>query len=254
MLGFLGRYQSPKAFLEAAKKDREAIRNKQVPKLPDNPTEDEVKAYRAELGVPDDPKGYMEKLPEGLVVGDDDAPFVSTFMEQMHAANAPPGMVNAAIEAYYDIVEEQTAAQAEADQGHQAQATDILRQEWGGDYRRNLNAMHGFLETLPGDVAAVFKHARVPVFGQDGSPTGETMPVGYSAPIINWLVEQALERNPLSRVAPGNGTAQAESVATELANLKKMMGNRNSEYWKGPNSEKNQARYQQLIEAQTKMG
>jgi hypothetical protein len=33
-----------------------------------------------------------------------------------------------------------------------------------------------------------------------------------------------------------------------------MMGDEKSEYWKGPNSAKNQARYRELIDAQKKMG
>lgn len=249
MLGYLGRYQSQKAFVEAAKKDRDAVRNKQFPKLPENPSDEEVAAYRAEMGVPAAAADYMKTLPEGLLVGDDDKPFVETFMGAMHTANAPPAMVNAAVQAYYSIVEEQAAAQAQADEVAQTQATDALRQEWGADYRRNLNAMHSFLDTLPGDVAATFRHARLPVFDADGNPTGETTPIGFNPVVIEWLVSQALDRNPLARVAPGTGTAQADSVANELASLKTMMADRNSEYWKGPKADKLQARYRDLLEA-----
>jgi hypothetical protein len=33
-----------------------------------------------------------------------------------------------------------------------------------------------------------------------------------------------------------------------------MMGNKNSEYWRGSNAEKNQARYRELVNARERMG
>jgi len=253
LLGYLGRYQSPKAFLEAAKKDRDAVRNKQFPKLPDNPTDEELKAYRAELGVPDDPKGYMEKLPDGMLVGEEDKPYVEAFMGAMHKANANPAVVGAAIEAYYGILEDQFASEAEAMAEHRQQSDDLLRQEWGADYRRNVNAINGFLETLPKSISEIIvgrknDKGELVAIGTDA----DGMPLANNPAFLNWLAEQALDRNPLSRVLPGSGTSQAESVATELAKLKGMMGNRNSEYWKGPNAEANQRRYRELTEALAK--
>jgi hypothetical protein len=254
MLGFLGRYQSPKAFAEAAKKDRDAVRNKQVPKLADNATEEEVKAYRAELGVPDDPKGYLEKLPEGLLVGSDDAPFVETFMSEMHKAHAPPALVNAAVEAYYRIVEDQIASEAEEIATHRQSADDLLRQEWGPDYRRNVNAIKSYVQTLPNEIAEIIAgrtndKGEVIAIGTDA----DGMPLANNPKFLNWLAGQALDANPLSAVLPGTGTSQADSLAAELATLKTKMGDRSSDYWKGPLAAKNQERYRVLTEAQLKI-
>ena len=44
-----------------------------------------------------------------------------------------------------------------------------------------------------------------------------------------------------------------QAIAGELEKLTKMMGNRNSDYWKGPNATKNQARFRELTEANNRL-
>lgn len=238
LLGFLGRYQSEKAFVEAAKKDRDAARAKSAAKLPDNPTDDELVAYRAEYGIPEAPEGYYEKLADGLVVGDADKPFVDMFLKEMHGSNAPPAVVNAALDAYYGIVEEQAAAESTAAKALEQASIEDLRSEWGADYKRNLNVMHGYLETLPAVVADAFRHGK----GADG------LPLGYNADVLRWLTAQAMEANPVATVVPGAGANQASAIAEEMAAIKAKMGT--PEYTKNPAL---QARYLELVEADQKL-
>lgn len=238
LLGYLGRYQSEKAFVEAAKKDRDAARAKSAAKLPDNPTEDELAAYRAEHGIPEKPEGYYEKLADGLVVGDDDKPFVDKFMQEMFGANASPAVVNAALDAYYGIVEEQAAAESAAAKALEQASVEELRAEWGADYKRNLNVMHGYLETLPSAVADAFRHGK----GADG------LPLGYNADVLRWLTSQAMEANPVATVVPGAGANQASAIAEEMVAIQAKMGT--PEYTKNPAL---QARYLELIEANQKL-
>lgn len=244
LLGYLGRYQSEKAFVEAAKKDREAARNASKFKpLPDNPTDDELAAYRKDNGIPDAPDGYMEALPDGLVVGDDDKPYVDRFLEAMHGKNANPAIASAALETYYQIVEEQAAEEAELVREAEREAVEELRSEWGSDYRRNLNVMTNYLSTLPEPVKDAFTYGK----GADGKP------LGYNPEIIRWLTAQALEANPVATVVPGAGADQAGAIASEMADIEKKMGDKNSEYWKGPKAAQMQARYVQLVEAKGKL-
>lgn len=243
LLGYLGRYQSEKAFVEAAKKDRDAARSKTAIKLPDNPTDEELAAYRKENGIPDAPDGYMQSLPEGLVVGDADKPYVDQFLAKMHATNAPPAIANAALETYYGIVEEQQAALNDAANAAKNESIETLREEWGADYKRNLNVMHGYLDTLPAEVADAFRS------GKDANG----VPLGYNSAVLKWLTAQAMEANPVATVVPGAGANQASAIADEIANLEKMMGNRGSEYWKGPSAAKHQARYLELVTAREKL-
>lgn len=240
LLGYLGRYTDEKAFVAAAKKDRDAAAKRQILKLPDNPTADEVAAYRKENGIPEKPEGYLEKLSDGLVVGDDDRPFVDQFLTAMHEQNAPPGLTDAALKTYYAIVEEQAAQQAETVRQAEGASIETLREEWGPDYKRNLNAMHGYLDTLPEPVAAAFKFG----VGQDG------VPLGYNADVLKWLASRALDENPFATLVPGAGANTASAIADEIAAIEKRMETDRSGYFK---DEKMQARHLQLIEARDKM-
>lgn len=240
LLGFLGRYQSEKAFVEAAKKDRDAVRNRAAVKLPDNPTDAELAAYRKENGIPDKPEGYLEALPDGLVVGDDDRPYVDQFLTKMHGTNAPKGAVDAALSAYYEIVEEQAAAQSEKANAAKNESIELLREEWGPDYKRNLNVMHAHLDTLPEPVANAFKLGT----GPDGTP------LGYNADVLKWLTGLALESNPLATVVPGAGANQASAIADEIKAIEGVMRTDRAAYNKDPGM---QARYRDLINAQLKL-
>jgi hypothetical protein len=238
--GFLGRYQSEKAFVEAAKKDREAARSKLGHKLPDNPTDEELAEYRQQNQIPEKPEGYLEKLPDGLVVGDDDRPFVDVFLGEMHALNAPPALTGAALKAYYNIVEEQAASHSEAVAANKQQNDDALREEWGPDYRRNVNVTDAFLGTLPAEVSSEL------VNGTDS----KGMPLGANANVIKWLAALALEANPLSTVVPGAGSNQVSAIAEEMAAIETRMRTDRTGYNK---DEKMQARYRELIEAKMKL-
>jgi hypothetical protein len=240
LLGFLGRYQSEKAFVEAAKKDRETARTKQLLKLPDNPTPEEVAAFRKEQGIPDKADAYMASLPDGLVVGDDDKPFVDQFLTSMHGVNAPPAMVNAALETYYGIVETQAAAMADATRQAESSSIEALREEWGLDYKRNLTVMHAHLESLPPSVADAFKFGR----GADGTP------LGYNPDVLKWLTSLALETNPLATVVPGAGANQATAIADEIKTIEGKMRTDRAAYNK---DEKMQERYRELVGARQKL-
>lgn len=244
LLKFLGRFHSPDAAIKKFKAINDDLKGgKYLTPLPENPTDDELKAYREQQGIPEAPAGYLDKLSDGLVVGDDDKPYVDKFLDKMHGSNAAPGVVNAALDAYYEIVEEQMSAEAEVANSAKNESIETLRSEWGGDYKRNLNAMHGFLDTLPAPVAEAFRSGK----GADG------VPIGYNADVLKWLTSLALEANPLATVVPGAGANQASAIADEIAKFQAKLGDRDSDYWKGPSAERNQARYRELLEAQEKL-
>jgi len=180
LLGFLGRYASEKAFVEAAKKDRDTLRNGLPLKpLSEDATPEEVAAYRKAFNVPEKPDAYLEALPDGLVVGDDDKPVVAKFAEAMHTANAPKAVVDAALSAYYDIVAEQDAAQLQLNEQARQAGIDALREEWGADYRRNINVVATHLSTLPQAVQDVIGNARM----EDGTL------VGNNPEVLRWLAD-----------------------------------------------------------------
>ncbi|HET7409683.1 MAG TPA: hypothetical protein VFJ13_05740, partial [Paracoccaceae bacterium] len=117
--------------------------------LKEDATPEEVASWRRENGIPEKPEDYDTTLPDGLVIGEDDKPLVGEFLTAMHAKNAHPETVKAALAAYYRIAETQQAAQIEADRGFRREAEDALRAEWGPEYRPNVNAMGNFLDGAP---------------------------------------------------------------------------------------------------------
>lgn len=238
---YLGRYASEAAALKAAKGIHGDIRSgKYVKPLDENSTDEEKAAHRKMQGVPEKPEGYLENLPDGLVVGDDDRPFVDVFLGKMHEAGAPPALTGAALEAYYGIVEEQAAAESEQLATAKAVGEEALREEWGKDYRRNLNVIHGHLDTLPPEVKEAFTDGR----GKDG------VPLGYNPAVMKWLAGLALEANPLATVVPGAGSNQASAIADEIAALENRMATDRKAYFK---DERAQARYLELVTARDKL-
>lgn len=241
LLKFLGRHGSEAAFAKEAKDNLAAIRGgKFIKPLSDDPSESEVAEYRKQLAIPDKPEGYVEKLPDGLVIGEADKPFVDEFLSVMHGVNAPPKDVHAALGAYYTIIEKQTAAATEADAAAKRASEDALREEWGGDYRRNINIVDGLLETLDADV-------------RDALTTGydaNGVSLGNNAAVVKFLASIALERNPTATVVPGSGATQLSTIEGEIAEIKKVMRDNRAEYNR---NQKMQDRYLDLLSAQEKL-
>jgi hypothetical protein len=78
-------------------------------------------------------------------------------------------------------------------------------------------------------------------------------PIRASAEAWKWLVQMEREINPAATVVPGASGDVGKTIEAEIIELKKLMGNENSKYWKGPEAEKLQARYRELIAAQGKL-
>lgn len=236
----LERFPSPVDILKAMR----ALETKQgelKKPLSENPTPEELAAWRKENDIPESPDKYDLTLADGLVIGDDDKPLVGKFLEKMHGANASNPHVKAALAAYYELVEEQQATMAERDKAIRQQTEDALRGEWGNEYRANVNLVSNFLDTAPNGLKERLLGARL----ADGTP------LGNDADSLRWLASMAREANPMAAIMPGG--ANPDAIQSEMSRLEKMMGDRQSEYWKGPTAEKNQQRYLELIAAQQRI-
>lgn len=242
LLKFLGRYQSPDSAIKKFKEINDELKSGKYRKpLGEDPSDEELAAYRKDNGVPDKADGYLESLPEGLVVGDDDKPYVDQFLTAMHGLNAPPQFVNAALDTYYKVAQEQAQEQAEVDHASDQQCVDTLREEWGADFRRNQNVLNSYLATLPAEVADAIK----------GGRDNNGVPLSMNPVLLKWLTSEALEKNPLATVVPGAGANQAQAIADEMAEIEKVMRTDRGRYNK---DQKMQERYRQLIDAKLKIG
>lgn len=211
--------------------------------LPADANEQERAAWRQANGIPEKPEGYFDKLPGGLVIGKDDQPLFNEIGTLLHKHNVPPGAAQELAAWYYGLADKETAAVAEADKVHARETTDALREKWGNDYRGNIGQVMSFLDSLGGEMKQQLMDATLP----DGRRL-------FNSPdIVSWFAEKARELNPAGVIIPASGGDQMGSITAEMQSIEKLMGNKSSDYWRGPKAEGMQARYRQLVDAKKKL-
>lgn len=229
LLKALERYNSPvdgfKALQELRTKLSSGEYKKEIPP-PSDP--EQLKEWRKENGVPETHEAYDLTLPEGIVIGDDDKPFVNEFLKAMHEKNMPAGPVKEAVAAYYAMQQKQIADAVNADRAFKQETEEALRAEWGPEYRPNYNLAENFAVTR---------------FGEDvGRAILEAGPEAVKA-----MAAISREINPAMTLVP-NSNNPTQAISDELNTLRKMVGT--PEWFRSPDK---QARYQQLLAGQQAM-
>lgn len=238
-LAQLERFASPKAVLDSLFSAQEKIRSGELRSpLPENATPEQVAAYRQQNGIPEKPEGYFEKLPDGLVIGDEDKPLFNSFAEGLHKLNADPKIAQYAVSWYNKLQEDQSAKLAEGDTTAKTATEDELRSEWGADYRANINHIQGFLAQAPEGVAGLIENAR----GADGKA------ILNDPNVIRWLASVARDLNPMGTIVP-TGSTVGKSLDDEIGEIESFMKTNRTEYRK---DEKKQARLRDLYDARSR--
>jgi len=152
LLKSLERYKSVGAISNAFKEARTAAKGAgKVPALSDKSSPEEVKAFRAANGIPDDAKAYPGDFREGFKATDADKAILGEFKEAMHGKNVPPAFAAAALDWYQDFAVAQQQ-QLDGNMAKIAKETQAaLRTEWGGEYDGNLNAASELMKSHLGD-------------------------------------------------------------------------------------------------------
>lgn len=214
--------------------------------LPDNATEEQKAEWRKEQGIPEKPEAYLDKiaLPNGMVLGEADKPIAASFAKMAHEKNWTPNQYNDALAWYYQNLDEQRAVQAEADDVFRTESLTALKDEFGANFKREINLVDSFVgKHFPKEVAENLLIARTP----DGRLLGDN-PVFVKA-----LAALAREMNPLGTLLPAGTGDPGKAAAERLTELKGLMAKSGSEYWTGPKAEQLQEEYRKLIEGQQKM-
>ena len=235
----LDRYSTPadmaKALIEAKQKIREGL----ATGLPDDPTDDQVAAYREKNGIPAEASGYEIKLEDGLVIGDEDKPVLDHVLQAMHGANATPDQVNAMTNAYFAMQEQAYQDQQVVDTQQSQEATNELKDVWGTDFIGNTNAVKSLLNTLPESVKEQFEGARL----ADGRA------VFNSPEVMQWMADTARQANPAATIMP-NVANPVQAMGDEIKSIEKVMRENPNEYWRDNDM---QARLRELMDAQDGM-
>jgi hypothetical protein len=237
----LERYATPqdftKAYLEAVKKISSGELAKPLPK---DATPEQVAEWRKGNNIPEKPEGYFEKLPNGLVIGEDDKPMFDAVAQKLHARNVQPEVIHDLAEWYYGMQDQQIQAQQAADAEAKPALESKLREAWGPDFKANANVYASYLAAAPKEVHEVLTQAR----GPDGSF------LLYNPAVVSWLTAQAREINPAAHITPAGNEGTVQSVQAEIDQIEKLMRTNRTEYNK---DNAKQERLRQLYDARIKL-
>lgn len=237
----IGRYASPEAMAEALIAAQTKIRSGELKAaLPKDAKPEEIAEWRKNNSIPESPDKYDLTFESGLVIGDDDKPMIGEFLKAAHEKNYSPDQVKSAVEWYYKEQERQAQERQDMDNEQRTQTLDALNQEWGGNFRRNINMVEGLLSMFPESVRDSIKSARL----------GDGTALFNSPDAIKGFVSLALELNPSGTIVPAGNGDQMKGVEEEIAGIEKVMRENRSTYNK---DEKMQARYRELIGAREKI-
>lgn len=244
-LQYLSRYNSPANVVKALMATRQKISTGELLRTkPDGADEQALNEWRAQAGVPEKPEGYLEKLPGGLVIGEADQPRIQSFIQDMHAADAPPDLVHKALGWYYANQEKEAAERAEADRAFRAKAEDEMRADWGPDYRPQLNGIRNMLDSHG------TPELRERLFG---ARMGDGTPLGDDPAALRFLSAIARELNPHGTVVPAAGQTATQTIDAEITVLEAEMAQAKNppagSYWK---SDAKQARLRELYDMRTR--
>lgn len=207
------------------------------PVLAKDATPEQVTAWRKDNGIPDKAEGYLENLPDGVVIGEQDKPLVALFAKDMHDKNASPDIVHTALQSYYKVQDHVNTQMAERDATDATETEESLRLDLGGNYRREIQGLENYLSTLPKEVSEPLRNARL----------GNGKPMFGDANAVKWFMSVVRELNPASTVVPGAGAEANKSIQAELDSIAKQRKENPDAYYKDA---KLLARERELIDAQ----
>ena len=238
VLARLERYASPEAAMQALIAAQNRIAAGELkPVLGKNATPEQIAEYRAALGIPDAPDKYDLGKDAPKVAPE----MLSVVLKHAHEANQTPDQVKATLRAWTELQTRVMENRAEADIDAQTKGEDVLRAEWGPEFRRNINLVHGLLDgaTTPGLKDALL-----------GGRLADGTPIGSSPEALKLLVGLALIQNPAGVVVPGSEANPLKGVDDEIAKIEKTMRENRPAYNR---DEAMQARYRELLGAREKL-
>lgn len=233
-LKFLKRFTSPQTVADAlivARRQLSEGKKGAAPGADAKP--EEITAWRKENNIPEAPDGYLEKLPDGLVIGEADKPIVSAYAAEMHKQNVPVATMQAGLKFYYDNLAAQQAKLADENNRMRDETNEALSVEWGGEKKGNINAITNMLATFPDEA----KNAVLNAVDLKG------IAIFNNPHVVKAFAQLARTLNPNATITPNTSGDIAKSVGDEIATIEKRMKDDPRGYW---GDEKMQARLREL--------
>lgn len=150
----LDKYKNPSEAIKAYKElQTQFSKTRPIPELAKDATESQIKDYREQTGIPDSWDKYDTEL-EGISIGDFDKPVVDEFLKAAHDKNMRPQDVKNTLQTYFEVQEKLLGEQSKVAETQTAEVKQSLKNEWGGNYDRNIEKISSYIsETMGRDVA-----------------------------------------------------------------------------------------------------
>ena len=112
--------------------------SKMIPRLPEKPTPDDLKAFRGAMGIPESPDKYQVKRPEWpAALGPYPEEMETKFKEFAHQQNMTPEQVQAAYDWYNQNILNAAQDMDKITERRKADSVKALQDKWGGEYKAN---------------------------------------------------------------------------------------------------------------------
>jgi len=238
LLNTLKRHKDLRSVIKSGWEAQQRIRKGEVSNgLPENPTEDQLAAWRQANGVPEAPDKYALTLDEGLVLGESDSRILKTVQVAAHAANVPAATLSTLANAMLAGRQQEEEAERAQHALDQQQAERQLKEAWGQEYQTKVNLATLFVSQLPESVRGLVASAKM----ADGKAL-------FNSPeVLDYVAELMRKVAPAATVVP-NSNNPMQSINDEIKRLEDRMG---TPEWYQDNAA--QKRYRDLIDARQAM-
>lgn len=237
------RYADPVAMGKALFEAQKLIASRGRAQHPGKDATPEQLAEYAELsGIPQAPDGYAVALADGKAPEGQLKEWVDAFLPVAHARGLNNEAVNTAVQYFSDLTEKSREIQRETDDRYAQESVATLKEQWGGDFNRNVNLVKNMMAGWRDGVGDMLLSAR----------TADGKIVGDHPDILSQFVAQARDINPTATLLP-SGQQDMRGVSTRIEQIEALMGDRSSAYWRGPQADAMQQEFRDLVTARDKL-
>lgn len=240
------RFKSPQDVWKFAREAEKFAKSRQPEPQKPGPdaTQEDIDKYRSEKGLPNSPQDYNFEFDDGFVFGEDVQEDVDAIKELAHQNNWDTDTAKTVARAFADNETGKMQAAREANETLRVETISALKQEWGGEFEGNINAVKAAFTNAPQDLMARFLQAKDPDTG---------LSIGNDPDTVRWLVDVAKTINPTATLVP-SGKNDSASINDEISKIESMMWSQDkAERQKYRSDDAMQKRYRELLMAKKNM-
>jgi hypothetical protein len=163
--------------------------------LPDEPSDEQLTAYREANGIPETSDKYELSLEPGVELSEMEKEIMASVQEVAHLKHLPASTLSAITGAWIASKSAQLERMADQDGLDIQRGESTMRDHWKQDYDKNMGAATSLLAGLPDVERDLLMNGR----------DGEGRPLMSRPYFLQFLAESALKINPMANL-PGGGS------------------------------------------------